>query len=125
MYNLSILHKSKMVQQINYRLQHELDGIERICNLFETAINEKQIIRNEIIIKDDNFYLNSENILFPNRPPPYPFPLLEPYNLYIFTVDELRTMVIHLVTISPDKRILLVVLSTWLMNYVKYIPHVK
>lgn len=114
-----------MNQRANNRLQNELVGIDRICDLFETAINEKCIVRHEIIYFDDNFYLNPDNILFPKNPPSHPFPLLEPENKYVIRINDLEKIVTQLTEFCPEKRISLVSLSNWLVNYAKYLPQVK
>lgn len=79
-----IQHKLDMNRRIDDCLQKEISGIERICNLFEAAINEKQYVRHEIIFVNNNFYLNAKNVLQPSNPPPYPFPLLEPEDRSLF-----------------------------------------
>lgn len=114
-----------MNQRANDRLQYELVGINRICDLFETALNERCIVRHEIIYFEDNFYLNPENILFPNNPPSLPFPLLEPENNYVISINDLETIATQLKEICPEKRISIVSLSSWLVNYTKYLPHVE
>lgn len=118
-------HRLDMTQQINNRLQHELLGIEHLCNLFESAINEKLIVRHEIILVNDDFYLNCENILCPNNPPTQPFPLLEQENIYFLMINDLELISIQLATIFPDRHISLVDFSNWLMNYLKYFPKFK
>jgi len=125
MYDFFVLHKSKIARRIDDHLQHELNGIELICDLFDTAIDEKEIIRHEIVLENDRFYMNTEQYLYPAHPPPYPLPLMEPYDLYAFTVAELRTMAAQLAAICPAKRISLIVLSTWLKNYAKHVPRVE
>lgn len=110
-----------MIQRINDRLKHDMLGIDRICNLFETAINEGQIIRHEIIFINDHFYLNPENILFPSDPPPQPFPLLEPEDICVISIDDLGIIVNQLTTICPDKCISLVALT----SYIKHQPQFK
>lgn len=115
--------RSSMIQQINDRLRYEVTGVERICDLFVSAINERQYVRYEIIFVDDYFYLNSKNILCPNNPPPQPIPLLEPEDPCVINVNDLETMTSQLTVISPDGRISLVALSSWLMSYAKYFPH--
>jgi len=111
-----------MIQQINDRLRYEVTGVERICDLFVSAINERQYVRYKIIFVDDHFYLNSKNILHPDNPPPRPIPLLEPEDPCVINVYDLETMTSQLAAISPDGRISLVALSSWLMSYAKYFP---
>lgn len=113
-----------MNKRIDDRLEHELNGIERISSLFKTAINEKVFVRYEIIIVDDWFYLNLDNVLRPNRPPPQPFQLLEPDNEFAITIDDLKTVTIYLAAICQDGRISLVDLSNSLMNHIKYFPYI-
>lgn len=120
-----VQYRFDMVQRANNRLQNELYGIDCICDLFETAINERCIVRHEIICFEDNFYLNPENVLFPNNPPPLPFPLLEPEDIYVISINNLETIATQLNEICPEKRILLVSLSSWLMNHSKYLPQVE
>lgn len=115
--------RSKINQQIDVRLVHDLVGIERICNLFKTAIHERKYIRYEIILVDDHYYLNPENILYPNHRPPSPFPLLEPDDdLYVTKIADLELITNQLCTICPDRRIPLIYFSNWLTNYTKYLP---
>lgn len=112
--------RSNIVQQIDNRSRYEITGVERVCDLFVSAINERQRVRHEIIFTDDHFYLNSENILYPGSPPPQPIPLLEPDNPYVISVNDLETMANQLTAISPDGRISLVAFSAWLTSYAKY-----
>lgn len=114
-----------MIQHINNCLQHELLGVERICNLFETAINEKLIVRHEIILAKDYFYLNCENIIYSNISPPQPFPLLEPKDFYLININDLELITIQLAIICPDRQISLVAFSNWLMSYIKYLPQIE
>lgn len=117
--------RSDMIKRIDDRLQHELLGVECICNLFESAIKESRTVRHEILFVDDHFYLNPENVLCPTSPPPQPFPLLEPEDLFAITVYNLETIVTQLITICPDRRISVFALSNWLKNSVKYFPRIK
>lgn len=123
--NSFIQYQFNMIRQIEDRMHQELFGIEQICNLFETAINEKQIVRHEIILIDDYFYLNSENILYPNSSPRQPYPLLEQKDDYVITIDDLESIIIDLLKFCPNRRISLVEFSNWLMNYIKYLPHIQ
>ncbi|VVC27324.1 Hypothetical protein CINCED_3A004966 [Cinara cedri] len=118
-------YRSNINQRIDNRLQHELIGIERICNLFETAIQERRVVRNEIILDDDYFYLNPENILNPKHQPSQPFPLLEPDDdLCVVKVADLEIVTNQLCTICPDRRIPIIYFSNWLTNSVKYFPQI-
>jgi len=112
-------------QRIDDCLQKEIIGIEYICNLFKAAINDKQYVRHEIIYFDNNFYLNAENVLQPNNPPPHPFPLLEPEDLCIVTIYNLMKITNQLVAICPNKRISLVALSSWLKTYLDHHPEIE
>lgn len=123
--NCLIQHRLDMTQQITNRLQHELLGVERLYNLFVSSINERIIVRNEIILVNDNFYLNYENILCPNKPPTQPFPLLEQNNFYLIMINDLELITIQLSKLFPDRHISLIHFSNWLMNYVKYFPQIK
>lgn len=123
--NCFIQHQFNMIKQIEDRMHQELFGIEQICILFETAINEKQIVHHEIILIDDYFYLNSENILYANSPPRLPYPLLEQKNGYALTIDDLEKIIIDLSKLCPNKRISLVEFSNWTTNYTKYLPHIQ
>lgn len=114
-----------MIQRIEDRLQYELIEIERLCDLFETAINEGFIVRHEIIIDNDKFYLNSENIIYPNKPPLEPFPLVEPEDLFATTINNLERVRNQLSAICPERRISMVDLSSYLTNYIKYFPRFK
>lgn len=118
-------HQFNMIQRIDERLQLELFGIEQICNLFETAINEKQTVNHQILLVDDFFYLNSENILYPNNPPQQPYPLLEPQEGYVLTFDDLETIVFQLSKICSNRCLSLVDFSIWLIHFIKYLPHVQ
>jgi len=114
-----------MIQRIDGRLQHEINGVERICNLFELAINEGHIVRYEIILVDDHFYLNPENILRPNSSPSQPFPLLEPEGLYVSSIDHLKMISDLLSEVCPYRRISLVAFSSLLTNYAEHVPVIE
>lgn len=106
--------------RINNRFHHELAGIESICDLFESALKEKCFVRHEILFVDDNFYLNPENVMYPDIPPPKPFPLLEEEYLGVFTINNLETITRQLASICPNRHISIIFLSNWLMNYTKH-----
>lgn len=126
MENVFLEYRSNLNRRIDDRLQHELVGIERICNLFETAIQDRKVVRHEIIMADDNFYLNPENILYPNHRPPQPFPLLEPDDdLYVTNIADLEIITNRLCMICPNRRIPLIYFSNWLTNYIKYLPRIE
>lgn len=108
------------VHQINDRLQHEVAGVDRICNLFETALNEKYFVRHEILFIDDHFYLNPDNVVYSNIPPSQPFPLLEEEYPGVLTVNNLEKITRQLFSMCPNRRISIVAFSKWLMNYTKY-----
>lgn len=114
-----------MNQRVDNRLRHELNGIDRIYSLFETAINERLVVRYEIILVDDWFYLNLDNVLCPNKSPPEPFQLLESENEFAITIDELKIVAAYLDVICQDGRISIVDLSSSLLNHIKYFPHIE
>ncbi|XP_015363135.1 PREDICTED: uncharacterized protein LOC107161292 [Diuraphis noxia] len=120
-----VQYQLDMNRRIDDCLQKELFGIDCICNLFEAAINEKQYVRHEIIFFDNNFYLNTENVLQPSNPPPHPFPLLEPEDQCIVTIHNLKKITNQLVTICPNRRISLVALSSLLKTYLKHHPEIE
>lgn len=92
-----------------------------MCDLFACAIDARRYVRHEILLIDDCFYLNPENVLYPDVCPPQPFPLLEPDDVAI-NIDDLATMTGQLAAISPDRRISLAALSGWLTNYADRLP---
>lgn len=112
--------KTDATYRINGRLQHESAGVECICNLFGIALKEKCYVRHEILEVDDNFYLNPENVLYPNIPPPRPFPLLEEEYPGGLAVNNLEIMTCQLALICPNRRISIIALSNWLMNFKKH-----
>lgn len=118
-------YQMDMNKRIDDCLQKEYFGVECICNLFEAAINEKQYVRHEIIFIDNNFYLNAENVLQPNNPPPRPFPLLEPEDLSIVTIHNLKKITNQLAAIFPFRRISIVALSSWLKYYLEHHPEIE
>ncbi|XP_050527816.1 uncharacterized protein LOC126897912, partial [Daktulosphaira vitifoliae] len=115
MKNSTIQHIFDMNKQIENRLQHELAEIKNICNLFETTIIEGRIVRHDIFMINDCFYLNIENALYPNITPPYPFPLLEQNN-FIITTERIEILIMELSQFCPEKYISIKTLSFW-WNY--------
>ncbi|XP_025198187.1 uncharacterized protein LOC112596641 [Melanaphis sacchari] len=118
-------HKLDMNRRIDECSQKEIYAIECICNLFKSAINEKQYVRHEIIVVNNNFYINAENVLQPSNPPPYPFPLLEPEDICIVTIHNLKEITNQLIAICPNKRISIVALSSCLKSYLKHHPEIE
>lgn len=121
MENCFVRCQSNTWWRIDDRLRYELSGIDHVCDLFACAIDERRYVRHEILLIDGRFYLNPKNVLYPDIRPSQPFPLLESDDVAI-NVDDLATMTSQLAAISPNRRISLCALSSWLTNYADRLP---
>lgn len=106
-------------------MAHELSAVERVRDLFGSAIGERRYVRHEIVLVDGCFYLNPDNVLYPDYPPTRPFRLQEPDGRFVMKTHHLEAMADRLAEICPGRRVPLIVLSGWLTNYAKDLPGVE
>ncbi|KAF7284780.1 hypothetical protein GWI33_021647 [Rhynchophorus ferrugineus] len=85
---------------IRNKYRKETESIRKVCQLFQTAVEQERPLQKELIFKGDTFYINPEINLFEN---PLPVPDLrgEEVEEDCFTISQLSKLVDILLDISP------------------------
>nr|CAI5823941.1 unnamed protein product [Callosobruchus analis] len=99
---LSTLQKTfhDIYEDIQKRYRAEMNSVNRACEVLCRAIEAGMKIQEELVLKDDDFYVDSKYILYPSEVEKEVYE--EPTTDYIFTVKQLNKITNIFLDLAPS-----------------------
>ncbi|KAJ8943281.1 hypothetical protein NQ318_017299 [Aromia moschata] len=87
--------------QIRTRYQNEVASVTNACKVLTRAVEEEVKVQEELFLKDDNFFIDPDSILFTDKVPPAK-PLAEFESAVVFTAAQLDKITDVLLDLAPS-----------------------
>lgn len=91
-----------MNDKLGDRFIREMESIKHLCNYIKHCIENKQKVKKELVLEQDEFYINNDVVVLRTpTPPPRPDPI-ESVTLEHFTIESLYKIFNQFKQVAPE-----------------------